>query len=466
MQVELRRELDEEQTRKTKREADHQARLLRIERYKNMRLRAVKAKELKKQEAPPEEEVPLVIRKPKAPRPSSDARAASRAALARAKLKRQAEIRSQEQLDARQEQEKEQVKSDNHQKALEAHRIGKARLDKWSQADRDRKKTCETEESQRREEVLLKDGQAKEVALRRAKDRVRSSASRRKQEDEIAATRNQAMVQAKKQRQAAAEIEVLPRMRALAGRRARQLIHLKHMEQDMLLLRKQRQERTREENKRQYSHPSAIIELKQNAAISADQGKIANEVAHNVVGEAVASVSTDYCSTGDLWVQFDDDDRPAFSSARHVQEVVPATNDGLDGATEALPVLEVTCEVAQDVEAERLPPIQVQQVLGRATPRDEGADAKAAIESALLGADSEQLKRYAQLVVAADVRASLPAIGTTEQLPALDGHLAGASEAAVVLPALEGIQKAGGDTNTAPQGVEHAFVTEDDDEGA
>lgn len=276
------------------------------------------------------------------------------------------------------------------------------------------------------------------------------------------------MLQAKKQRQAAAELEVLPRMRALAGRRARQLIHLKHMEQDMLLLRKQRQERTREENRRQYSHPSAIIELKQNAAISADQGKIANEVAHNVVGEAVASVSTDYCSTGDLWVQFDDDDRPAVASARLVQEVVPVTNVGLDGAAETLPVLEVAREVAHDVEAERLPPLQVQQVVGRATPRDEGAEAKAAIESALLGADSDQLKRYAQLVVAADASAILPAVGTPEQLPTLDeppvvgkdrsdlpgdcigNHIAGASEASEARPTLEGIQKVGGDTNIAP----------------
>jgi len=304
LEAELRREIEDEQRRRKQREEEHKARLIRLEKYRRNPHRIYRREQQQRDERP-EEEVP-VIRSPPIPRPSSASRAAAKAAQIRSKmrlrLRKEAEDRQKEE-----ESRREQARSEHQVQAMEAHRRIKARVRKVEKAKHEHKKAMAEAEAQEKEEARGREAEAREIAQRRARRRLKKRSSNQKHEEEERSLKLAAQLKVKRER-AAAQAEALPRVRAMAGMRARQYLGQKHLDQEFHRRRTEEQKRQRQEAKRQYCNPEAIAQLKQNVILAKDQEKLASEVAHNAVGEAVVSVSTDFCSTGELQVEFDDDD--------------------------------------------------------------------------------------------------------------------------------------------------------------
>lgn len=308
LQAELDRVIEQDERRRKAREEEHQIRLQRLEKYKRIQTRAARSREMKRHWSPPLVAEAPVIRMPDAPRPDSAARSASEAARGRLRLRKQSEARLKRQNEVKKAEEMEKARKDREEHAEMTAKLTKLRLEQFSKAEHDKKRAHQAAEKLRLEDVRRRNEKSSVAGARLARNRVQSTSKLRRHEEQVSSERRAAQLQAKKEKAAAMEAEVLPRLRVAAAKRARPFLQIKNMEQEMARLRKGEKENQRKEALRQYSHPGTIREIKRKAAVAKSQSMLANEVVHNVVSEAVASVSTEYCSTGFSHPQLDDTD--------------------------------------------------------------------------------------------------------------------------------------------------------------
>jgi len=313
LQAEVQKAYEEDQQRRKAKEEAHQARLERLDKYRQLQQRvahsrSARSKSNRAKELPQDEQGSLS--EPVAPPmpPPRQGGAVAKESPLKLRLKRKAEARRNE-LERWMEdhaEERARLDAESKKKGEEAVAIAKLRLVEKRRLEKERQQALETEESEREQELRQRQEIARQEGIRRAKGRLRSNAVQQQREEDKRAERLRIEIQQKREREAA-EAALLPRIRKSAGARAKQRFLQEKEAKDRRQMEKIAQRKAKDEKMKQYKNPQAIAQVILKEELVKNQGLLADEIVQFVVGDAVASVSTtDECSAEEFDVQFEE----------------------------------------------------------------------------------------------------------------------------------------------------------------
>lgn len=305
MQAEVQKAYDDDEQRRKAKEAAHQARLARLDKYKQVQQKVARSggpRRRRSIESDQEDGSNLsepVL--PSAPPPRPGAAVKESPLKLRLKRKQEARRKDLETWMEKHAEERARRDAESKRKGEEAAALAKHRLAERRRKEEERREALEAEESEREQELQEREAEAREEGLRRARERLRSNAAQRNEKESLRAERRAAEMQAKRER-LAAEAALLPQVRASAGRRAGRRALQEKASKDREKMEEMAQQKARREKMNQYRNPKAIEEVILREEIAKCRGMFADEVVQCVVGEAVVSVST---TEGDSAEEFD-----------------------------------------------------------------------------------------------------------------------------------------------------------------
>lgn len=255
------------------------------------------------------------------------------------RLKRQAKVGSQNDAEVEKPREaeaasseiestagpRERLESKANRRPVNEMKLAKARVAQRKKEEAERRQSLEEQQLKLKEEINNRNAIAKQVGRRIARKRLKAKQEQEHSEEERRAAWAEEQRQ-KRSEKAAEEAIFLPRVRAEAAKRGKEWLQMEKQVQEQERLEKISQQKAIQEKKQLYKNPKMIAKLKKHQGppkwrsiadakvqpavaftsaiatlrpeeINKGQALVADEVAQGIVGEAVISVSTDYCST-------------------------------------------------------------------------------------------------------------------------------------------------------------------------